>query len=107
MKEKQIEGKDLYSNALISERMYYYIRAGKYVTKYSLISMGIILNLDYMEIDDMLMKAGYKLSSSIAYDAVVSYILNNSSIKGAALLDNVNNTLYSLRLPLLMTRSLL
>lgn len=102
---KKIKDKELYSSALISERMYHYICSGKYITKYSLISIGIILNMDYEKIDDLLIKAGYKFSNSIAYDAVIKYQIVNINLKGIKLLDTINDTLYTLKMPLLMTRS--
>lgn len=101
---KKIKGKKLYEKALISERMYHYICAGKHITKYTLISLGIILNLNYLELNELLMKAGYTFSNSIAYDVIVSYIIKNSNLKGVKLLDYINDTLYTLNLPLLMTR---
>ena len=88
----------------VSERMYHYICAGKHITKYTLISLGIILHLNYLELNELLMKAGYTFSNSIAYDVIVSYIIKNSNLKGVKLLDYINDTLYTLNLPLLMTR---
>lgn len=85
--------------------MYHYICSGKYITKYSIISIGIILEHDYIKLDDLLTKAGYKLSNSIAYDAVIKYHIENKLEKNIRLLDIINETLYSLNLPLLMTRS--
>lgn len=105
IEDKKIKGKDLYRSALISERMYHYICSGKYITKHSLISIGIILNLDYEKIDDLLIKAGYKLSNSIVYDAIIKYQIVNINLTGTKLLDKINDTLYSLKMPLLMTRS--
>ena len=104
---KKIKGKKLYEKALVSERMYHYICAGKHITKYTLISLGIILNLNYLELDELLMKAGYKFSKSIAYDVIISYIIQNCNLKGVKLLDYINDTLYTLNLPLLMTRGYL
>lgn len=101
---KRIKGKKLYEKALVSERMYHYICAGKHITKYTLISLGIILNTNYLELDELLMKAGYKFSKSIAYDVIISYIIQNCNLKGVKLLDYINDTLYTLNLPLLMTR---
>lgn len=101
---KKIKGKKLYEKALVSERMYHYICAGKHITKYTLISLGIILNTNYLELDELLMKAGYKFSKSIAYDVIISYIIQNCNLKGVKLLDYINDTLYTLNLPLLMTR---
>lgn len=80
---------------------------GKHITKYTLTSLGIILNSDYSELDELLMKAGYKFSNSIAYDVIVSYHIKNTNLKGVKLLEYINDTLYSLKLPLLMTRSYL
>ena len=107
MEIKKIKGKKLYEQALVSERMYHYICAGKHITKYTLISLGIILNLNYLELNELLMKAGYTFSNSIAYDVIVSYIIKNSNLKGVKLLDYINDTLYTLNLPLLMTRGYL
>lgn len=105
IQSKHMKSKSIYSRALISERMYHYICSGKYITKYSIIAIGIILELDYEKIDNLLINSGYKLSNSIAYDAIIKYHIKNTQKKNIKLLDIINDTLYSLNLPLLMTRS--
>ena len=63
------------------------------------------MELDYEKIDNLLINSGYKLSNSIAYDAIIKYHIKNTQKKNIKLLDIINDTLYSLNLPLLMTRS--
>lgn len=94
--------KNIYDKALISDRMYRRIRVNYRPTKISLLALAISLELKKNEIYFLLQKAGYVLSESIAFDMVVKYLLDNS--QSAINLFQVNEILYELNLPLLMTR---
>jgi len=64
------------------------------------------MNLSLDDIQVMLKKAGFVLSSSMSNDSVVIWMLNNETVnlKGAKRLYIINETLDFLGLPLLMTR---
>ena len=69
--------------------------------------MAIVIALDFSvsDIDRILRSYGYCLSESLAADAVIKWYVNNSRHKsGARLLNEINDTLESMGLPLLMTR---
>ena len=94
--------KNIYDKALISDRMYRRIRADYHPTKASLLALAISLEPKTDEIYLLLQKAGYVLSESIAFDMVVKYLLEN--VQTAKNVFNINDVLYELNLPLLMTR---
>ena len=99
--------KNICVDASVSERMFFHIRSGKFLPKPSLIAIAIALDLTNEEINVFLNKAGYVLSDSIYYAAVIKYLLLNRKNKnGNKLLLQINDVLYSLDLPLLMTRSI-
>lgn len=96
--------KDLYENALISERMLRYYKKIT-PTKQVLLAIAISLNCNLSEIDELLRGYGYCISCSVAADSVVSWFINNRSGKnGAELLLIINIVLDDMGLPLLMTR---
>lgn len=94
--------KNIYDKALISDRMYRRIRADYHPTKASLLALVISLDLKTDEIYLLLRKAGYVLSESIAFDMVVKYLLENAQTTKNVFY--INDVLYELNLPLLMTR---
>lgn len=98
--------KDIYERAQISERMFHYIKKDIFPTKQSLLALSISLGMGREEIEDLLPKAGYALSASIAYDAIIKELLVQPSISGdyKNAVAYINNILFSLGLPLLMTR---
>lgn len=84
----------------------YYI-AGKEPTKQALIAIAIILEYNEIEIDLLLRKYGYCLSKSLANDAVVRWFLQSSDgYHCTKLLYNINETLDSLNMPMLMTKQI-
>ena len=75
-------------------------------TKQVLLAIVIVLDLSVSDIDRILRSYGYCLSESLAADAVVKWYVDNSRQKGGArLLNEINDTLESMGLPLLMTRT--
>lgn len=98
------KNKIIYDRALISERMYRRIKSDYHPTKTSLIALAISLDLKLEEIYSLLQKAGYILSESIAYDMTIKWLLENTSNNMQNRLFYINDILYELELPLLMTR---
>ena len=96
--------KEICTAAGVSERM---LRSYKksVPTKQVLLAIVIALDLPVTDIDRILRSYGYCLSESLAADAVVRWYVNNSRQEsGARLLNEINDTLESMGLPLLMTR---
>lgn len=82
--------------------MYRHFRSDYHPTKVSLLALAISLELKTDEIYFLLQKAGYVLSESIAFDMVIKYLLENPQT--AKNVFYINDVLYELNLPLLMTR---
>jgi hypothetical protein len=97
---------ELCGAASVSDRMFRHIKAGRYLKKEVVLALLIVLGLSLNEIQTALKKAGFILSNSLPNDAVVIWMLNNDACNlcGAVRLRTINETLYSLDLPLLMTR---
>lgn len=96
----------LYQTA-VSERMIQYYIAGKESTKQALIAIAVLLELQLQEIEKLLEQYGYCLSYSLEYDLVIRWCLENrAGSSGERLLYLINETLYGLELPLLMTKSI-
>lgn len=97
--------KDLCAAAGISERMLRNYKS-KIPTKQALLAIVIALNFPLSKIDVILRSYGYCLSESLAGDIVVKWYVNSSrqSKNGAAILDEINDVLEKMGLPLLMTR---
>lgn len=97
--------KYLCAAAGISERM---LRNYKKIvpTKQALLAIVIALNFPVSDIDRILRSYGYCLSESLAADVVVKWYVNNSLQRssGAGLLNEINDVLEKMGLPLLMTR---
>ncbi len=92
--------KDIYEKAQVSERMFYLIISGRTPTKATLLALALSLEMNIAEIENILQKAGYVLSKSIAFDMVVKWMVENETNK----LMNINYVLDELELPFLMTR---
>lgn len=75
-------------------------------TKQALLAIVIALNFPVYDIDRILRSYGYCLSESLAEDVVVKWYVNNSNQRssGAGLLNEINDVLEKMGLPLLMTR---
>lgn len=97
--------KTLYENACISERMFRYYKTME-PTKQALLAIAISLGMSLDETDALLHKYGYCLSRSLTADMVVRWHLtaNPSALNATTILDTINQTLYDMGLPLLMTR---
>lgn len=96
----------LYEQAQISERMFHHFKSNRIPTKQSLLALVITLGMSLEEINTLLPKAGYFLSDSLIYDKIIKHLLTTPQItktptKSVYL---INNILYELELPLLMTR---
>ena len=104
--EDKTQIKKIYEHAQISERMFQYIKNGRIPTKQSLIAIAVSLELGAEEIKHLLPKAGYALSDSIAWDMIVETLLKQSEMTGdyRNAVSRINNVLFDLGLPLLMTR---
>lgn len=97
---------NLYTMSSISERMFRHIKSGKYLRKEAVLALLITLELDIDDIQIALKKAGLILSSSIASDAIIIWLLGNEvkDFSGVKRLLYINEILYSLKLPILGTR---
>ena len=97
---------ELYQSALVSDRMFRYIKSGLYLKKEPILALLIVLGLELDRIQTALRKAGFILSQSLHNDAVIIWMLKNQAkaLAGADRLRIINETLFSLCLPLLMTR---
>lgn len=75
-------------------------------TKQALLAIVIALSFPGSDIDRILRSYGYCLSESLAEDVVVKWYVNNSLQRnnGAGLLNEINDVLETMGLPLLMTR---
>lgn len=98
--------KQLYDIAQISERMFRYLKNGRYLKKEPLLSLAITMNLNLDDIQSFIKKAGFVLSKSIPNDVIIMWLLehderNNNSLNYVSY---INEVLYDLELPLLMTR---
>lgn len=87
---------------MLSERMFRHIKSDYLPSKVSLLALAISLELNPNDIYFLMQKAGYVLSNSIAFDMVIKWLLENSQMKIS--LSYINDVLYELDLPLLMTR---
>lgn len=87
---------------MLSERMFRHIKSDYLPSKVSLLALAISLELTPDDIYYLMQKAGYVLSNSIAFDMVIKWLLENSQMKIS--LSYINDVLYELDLPLLMTR---
>lgn len=97
--------KELCVAAGISERMLRNYKSSV-PTKQALLAIVIALGFPIPEIDRILRSYGYCLSESLAGDAVVKWYVDRSPSKnnGAGLLNEINDVLEKMGLPLLMTR---
>lgn len=75
-------------------------------TKQALLAILTVLNFSSADMDKLLRSYGYCLSESLAADAVVRWFVDNSHSRynGAAMLNEINDVLEEMGLPLLMTR---
>jgi DNA-binding Xre family transcriptional regulator len=97
---------ELYDAAQISERMYRYVKNGQFLTKETLLALAISLELKLNDIQVLLKKAGYILSGSLPNDMIIIWLIEHDerSSKKINYVSYINDVLYSLEMPLLMTR---
>ena len=97
---------ELYEQAGIDERAFYRIKTGKHLRKELLLPILITMNLTLEEIAEGLNLAGYCLSSSIPTDLLVTHFIKNRQkyMPHIVLINEINDTLESLDMPLLMSR---
>lgn len=96
--------KNLYENAVMSERMLRYYKKIT-PTKQALIAIAVSLNCGLSETDVLLRSYGYCLSKSSAADVAVMWFINNNTYRnGGRMLAEINIVLDNMGLPLLMTR---
>lgn len=86
--------------------MFRYLKNGRYLKKEPLLSLAITMNLNLDDIQSFIKKAGFVLSKSIPNDVIIMWLLehderNNNSLNYVSY---INEVLYDLELPLLMTR---
>lgn len=93
----------LCQEAGVDERMFRHLRAGKFVRKETLLALSITAGATFHDVQKVLRAARYILSDSLPADVVVKWMLNNCA-GGEGLIQQINDTLYMLGLPVLMTR---
>lgn len=98
---------DLQKKAAVSERMFqYYMSGEKEPTKEALLAIAIVLNLGEADMGRLLKAYGYCLSKSLPNDAVTQYFLQHRDQRSEVqLLEDINDKLFELALPILMTKS--
>ena len=104
-KKYKRNNQSIYKNANISERMFQYIKTEKNPTKETAMAIAVAMNMNREDTQRLLRSAGYVLSKSIPSDMVILWMLSNKEEKqNTPLLFRINEVLYELNLPLLMTR---
>jgi hypothetical protein len=100
--------KELYEDALISERMFRYMRSGINIKKEPLISLLVSMKQPLSIMQKCLELAGFTLSESLISDVVITWMLEDSlySYSTKSPVYRINTMLDSLGLPLLMTRNI-
>jgi hypothetical protein len=95
---------DLCKKAIVSDRMLRLYRH-KTPTKSTLIALAVSLDKSFDEVNALLRKYGYCLSDSIIGDIVVKwYLTEYTGVVDERLLFTINETLFKMELPLLMTK---
>lgn len=95
--------KELSNHSLVSERMLEYYKTGREPAKQALLAVLIALRCPQHKMKGILHAHEYCLSASVPADAVVLWYLNHLPCDYHALYE-INQTLESLNLPLLMTK---
>lgn len=101
----QRKNQSIYENANISERMFQYIKNDKNPTKETALAVALSMNMKPEDTQRLLQSAGYVLSKSIPSDIIILWILSNhKGNQTVPVLFQINEVLYELDMPLLMTR---
>lgn len=104
-KKYKRKNQTIYENANISERMFQYIKNDRNPTKETALAIAVAMNMSLEDTHRLLRSAGYVLSKSIPSDIIILWMLsNNEGKQDASMLFKINEALYELDLPLLMTR---
>lgn len=104
-KKYKRNSQSIYRNANISERMFQYIKNDRNPTKETALAIAVAMNMNLEDTHRLLRSAGYVLSKSIPSDMVILWMLSHKEGKqNTSMLFQINETLYELNLPLLMTR---
>lgn len=95
-----------YQNANISERMFQYIKNDRNPTKETVLAIAAAMDMELEDTKRLLKSAGYVLSKSVPSDMVILWLLSNNDPNQNTIpvLFQINETLYALDMPLLMTR---
>lgn len=103
---RRVRYKSICEAANVSERMLQYSRSQKRPSKETLLAIAISLGIGIDEIQFLLRKAGYALSASLPNDAVVCWFLSGDRKTDGSvpILFRINEVLFELKFPLLMTR---
>ena len=99
---------DLQRKASVSERMFqYYMSGTKLPSKEVLLALSISMELPVTIIHELLYSYGYCLSKSLPSDAVILWGLDRQNMHGSgvSLLQELNEILLELELPMLMTKN--
>lgn len=89
----------------VSERMFQYYGRGKAPTKQALTAIAVILGMDEDKTNSLLNGYGFCLSKSLINDAVVRwFIQSNYENNTKDVLQDINETLACMGLPMLMTK---
>lgn len=85
--------------------MFQYVKNDRNPTKETALAIAAAMNMSLEDTIRLLKSAGYVLSKSIPSDMVILWMLSNQEGKqNKSMLFQINETLYELELPLLMTR---
>jgi len=104
-KKYKRKNRSIYENANISERMFQYIKNDRNPTKETALAVAVAMDMKLEDIQRLLQSAGYVLSKSIPSDMVILWLLSNSKGRqNTPALFKINEVLYELDMPLLMTR---
>ena len=96
--------KKLFTEANVTERMLYYIKADRKPSKESLLALVISMGMETEEIQQVLRTAGYVLSKSLPTDMIVLYFLEHQSEwnKNISLVWQINEVLVAIMLNYIM-----
>ena len=99
------KNQSIYKKANISERMFQYIKNDKNPTKETALAVALVMDMNLEDTQRLLQSAGYVLSKSIPSDTIILWMIcNNKGNQLLPVLFQINEVLYELDMPLLMTR---
>ena len=97
--ERNLKDSDVYKKANVDRKLFSKIRSNENYTpsKKTAIALGIALELNFDELQDLLSRASYTLSKSNLFDVVIEGCIKN----GIYSIFQINNILFEFDLPLL------